>query len=89
MIGTVKWFASKGQSYGFIGYEDDGRTCQVYVHYKSIGTSNLRPESWRGNKWFKELRKGDIVSFEIVPAFGLNQGTQAIHVEIVEYVQQD
>jgi cold shock CspA family protein len=88
MIGTVNWFASKGQSYGFIGYSDwdvcDGKPRQVYVHYKSIGTKNLRPENLRGRKWFKELRKGDIVSFDIVEGFGVD-GTQAINVEIVSF----
>lgn len=85
MIGTVNWFASRGQSYGFIDYEVDGHRCQVYVHYKAIGTANLRSECKRGNKWFKELRKGDVVSFEIVPGFGMADGTQAIQVEIIKH----
>lgn len=86
MIGTVNWFASKGQSYGFIRYDEAGSSLQVYVHYKSIGTKNLRPESWRGGKWFKELKKGDVVSFSLAEGFGVT-GSQAINVEIVEYVQ--
>lgn len=84
MIGTVNWFATKGQSYGFIDYDNEGRMIQVYVHYKSIGTKNLRPENLHGKKWFKELHKGDVVSFDVVQGFGVD-GTQAVNVEIVSY----
>lgn len=83
MIGTVHWFASSGQSYGFINYHFDTEWRQVYVHYKSIGTTNLRPEDKRGNKWFRELQKGDVVKFDIVEGFGMPNGTQAINVEIM------
>jgi cold shock CspA family protein len=84
MIGTVHWFASKGQSYGFIKYELDGGQRQVYVHYKSIGTKNLRPENRREGKWFREIRQGDIVEFELSSGFGVD-GTQAVKVEIVTH----
>lgn len=84
MLGTVHWFASKGQSYGFIDYNVNGEWLQVYVHYKSVGTTNLRLENKRGNKWFKELRAKDVVSFDIANGFGID-GTQAVNVEIVSF----
>lgn len=83
MIGTVHWFASSGQSYGFIKYQFDNEWRQVYVHYKSIGTTNLRPENKRANKWFRELHKDDVVKFDITEGFGVSNGTQAVNVEIL------
>lgn len=83
MIGTVFWFASKGQSFGFIKYKEDDKEHQVYVHYKSIGTYNLRKENLRRNKWFRELKPGDVVEFEIASGFGVPNGTQAVNVEIL------
>lgn len=84
MIGTVNWFASKGQSFGSIDYEIDDQKMRVFVHYKSIGTKNLRPENRRGNKWFRELRQNDVVTFDIGTGFGMD-GTQAINVEIIKH----
>jgi cold shock CspA family protein len=83
MIGTVHWFASSGQSYGFINYQYESDWRQVYFHYKSIGTNNLRPENKRANKWFREAKKGDVVKFDITEGFGMPNGTQAVNVEIL------
>lgn len=89
IIGTTHWFASSGQSYGFIHYNDNGVWKQVYVHYKSIGTNNLRPENERGGKWFRELHPGDVVRFDIVEGFGMVNGTQAVNVEIIRHADND
>lgn len=85
VIGTVHWFASSGQSYGFINYPYYNEWRQVYVHYKSIGTTNLRPENKRGGKWFRDVRKGDVVRFDIVEGFGMPNGTQAVNVEVIHH----
>lgn len=82
--GTCKWFATDGQSYGFVRYQKDEAWQEVFVHYKSIGTSGLRAEDWTGAKWNKVLRKGDVVSFELSQGFGQENGTQASNVEIIK-----
>lgn len=89
LTGTVHWFSTSGQSYGFIDYQLEDAWQQVYVHYKSIGTVNLRPENKRKNKWFRELKKGDIVIFDIAEGFGMPNGTQAVNVEIIHHAVQD
>lgn len=89
LIGTTHWFASSGQSYGFIRYEFGDEWRQVYVHYKSIGTLNLRPDNRRGKKWFRELHTGDVVRFDIVEGFGMPHGTQAVNVEIIAHANND
>lgn len=83
MIGTCDWFGSKGQSFGFIKYKLDNEWRQVYVHYKNIGTKNLRPENQLGSKWHRELRRGDTVMFELAEGFGMPNGSQAVKVEIL------
>lgn len=86
-VGTTKWFATSGQSYGFIRYYKDGMWRDVYCHYKSIGTQNLRDESKRGEKWHLELRKGDVVEFSLAEGFGMPTGTQAIDVRVLSWAQ--
>lgn len=82
-VGTVDWFGSKKQTFGFINYVVSNEHAQVYVHYKNIGTSNLRSDNFRNGKWFREVKRGDVVSFEIAKGFGMPDGTQAINVEIL------
>jgi cold shock CspA family protein len=89
ITGTVHWFSSSGQSYGFISYPYQTEWRQVYVHYKSIGTLNLRPENKRGSRWFRELKKGDVVRFDITEGFGMPNGTQAVNVEILYHANGD
>jgi len=76
--GKVKWFASGGQSYGYIFYEDNGQKREIYVHYKNIKPVNQRDPKYR------EVRKNDVVRFKIGEGFR-NTGTQALEVEILEY----
>lgn len=83
LVGTCDWFGSKGQSFGFINYKIDDKWRQVYVHYKNIGTMNLRPQNKSGSKYFRELKRGDVVSFELSPGFGMPNGSQAVNVEIL------
>lgn len=74
-IGTCEWFGSNGQSYGYIKRENAG---QIYVHFKHISSKNLRDPK------FKELRKGDVVSF--IEILGhRDSGSQADKVEILIY----
>jgi cold shock CspA family protein len=76
-VGTVKWFATKGESFGFIEYPGG----EIYFHYKQIGTSNLRPENFKNGRWFKVLCPGDVVAFDVGAGFGFSTGSQAINVE--------
>lgn len=84
-IGTVKWFATKGESFGFINYKNDTGWHEVYFHYKQIGTKGLREESFRNGKWFKSASAGDVVSFAIGNGFGFSNGSQALDIEILKY----
>ena len=73
--GTVKWFASNGQSFGYIDRDNGG---QVYVHYK-----NIKPEMQRKVN-FMSLLKDDRVIYKIGLGYN-NVGTQALEVEITSY----
>lgn len=67
MEGTVKWF-DKAKGYGFIG-RADGERKDVFVHYSAIQ-----------HKGYKELREGDLVSFDIVDG---TKGPQASNVVLI------
>lgn len=84
-IGTVKWFATKGESFGFLNFKDAKGWHEIYFHYKQIGTSGLRPENNKNGKWFKSCTPGDIVSFDVGGGFGFSNGSQALNIEIVKY----
>lgn len=85
MIGTVKWFATKGESFGFLNYKNEAGWHEVYFHYKQIGTAGLRPDNFKNGKWFKSVVAGDVVSFGLGNGFGFSNGSQAIDIEVVKY----
>lgn len=76
LVGTVKWFASRGEAYGFINFkQDNNESAEVFVHYKQIGTE------FQPNPRLRMLRKGDVVSFEIGTGYPTEKhGTQALRV---------
>ncbi len=65
--GKVKWFNPK-KGYGFIA-TSDGR--EVFVHFSNISSSG-----------FKNLKEGDLVSFDIV------EGDKGIRAENVSVTSQ-
>lgn len=71
-LGTVAWFSSKGQAYGYIT-KDDG--IQVFVHYKNIVEES--PSN------FRKLEPGQRVEFEIAPGH-FCAGTQAVKVRVID-----
>lgn len=75
--GICKWFASGGQSYGYIEKDSGG---EVYVHYKNITDVNQRDSKYR------DLQAGDKVRFKLGEGFR-NTGTQAVEVEILDYAE--
>ena len=77
--GTVNWFASGGQSFGYIDKDKGG---QIYVHYKNIMPPMQRDPS------FMNLMKDDRVKFKEAEGFR-NDGTQAVEVEIISYGNND
>jgi len=70
--GTVKWFSTKGEAYGYITKDDGG---EVFVHYKAL------LDEGQENPRFKCLKPGQRVSFEIIDGH-LGKGTQAVNVKI-------
>ena len=78
--GVCKWFASSGQSFGYITYNDGMN--EVYVHYSQIARKNLRDPKYR------DMKKGDTVKFKIADGYH-NNGTQAVEVEILIHVDND
>ena len=86
IIGTVNWFSTNGQSYGYIYYGEQNQN-QVFFHYSQISEVGLREECYKKSKKkvYKSLQKGDVVSFDLGTGFGLTaNGSQAINVEVVK-----
>lgn len=77
--GVCKWFASSGQSFGYIIKEDGG---EIYVHYSQIKCKNLRDGKYR------DMKKGDTVQFKTADGYR-NNGTQAVEVEILIHANDD
>ncbi len=74
--GYVDWFATSGQSFGYI-VGDDGVKC--YVHYSHISVVN------QDNPKYKVLTPGQRVKYKVIEGY-LGKGTQADEVEVsVEY----
>jgi len=79
LIGTTIWFGPR--SYGYIGwgiFSNDEYEKRIYVHYKNISKKGQRDPS------FRELKKGDIVEFEVGEGYYV-KGTQALKVDIIKY----
>ncbi len=70
--GVVKWFGSKGQSWGYI-ITDEGP--EIFVHFKSILPDNQE------NPKFRTLNPGQRVSFEVASGYYM-PGTQAVNVKV-------
>lgn len=79
LTGTVKWFASKQQSFGFILRDDGG---EIFVHYRGIS------EEGQADKKYKVLQPGQRVEFEIAPGHFCD-GTQAINVKVIGNVSDE
>jgi CspA family cold shock protein len=71
--GTVKWFSSKGQSFGYISREDGG---EIFVHFNGL------TEVGQADPKFKTLVAGQLVEFEEAPGHYCD-GTQAVNVRII------
>jgi len=74
LTGTVEWFGTKNESYGYIAYGDD---MHIFVHYKNIEEQNQRDINHR------MVMPDDVVSFVIGAGFHID-GTQALEVRIEE-----
>ena len=77
LTGTVLWFGTDKQAFGYIYGYNHSSTDQCFVHYKQIVNKNLRKDG------FREVLKGDLVSFEIGVGF-CGKGTQAMNVELIK-----
>jgi CspA family cold shock protein len=73
MLGTVKWFGSKGQAYGYISRADGG---EIFVHYRGI------LEEGQQDPKYKTLIAGQAVEFDEAPGHFCS-GTQALNVKII------
>lgn len=76
-VGTVKWFSSKGQPWGYINYVFEEKPLEIFVHYKA-----LTPVG-QDNPNFKTLSAGQVVEFLIGSGHLFNKGTQALGVKVV------
>ena len=72
LIGTVEWFGTKNESYGYIAWEDGKR---IFIHYKNVEEQNQRDPNHR------DLKPEDVVSFKVGPGYHM-EGTQALEVRI-------
>lgn len=78
MIGTVKWFASANQPWGYIRFVDEFRVNrEVFAHYKQILADNQE------NPKFRVLKAGQAVEFDIGPGFPAGRGTQALNIKVL------
>jgi cold shock CspA family protein len=76
--GTVKWFSSANQPWGYIKFVDDaGSNRECFVHFKHISRENQE------NPRFRMLKPGQRVSFDIGPGFPAGKGTQALNVKVL------
>jgi len=71
-IGTVGWFGTKNEAYGYI-YLGEGK--EIFVHYKNIEAKNQRDPNHR------EVYPNDVVSYVKGDGYHM-QGTQALEVRI-------
>jgi cold shock CspA family protein len=76
-VGTVKWFSSKGQPWGYINYVFEEKPLEIFVHYKALTTVGQE------NPNFKTLSTGQVVEFLIGSGHLFNKGTQALSVKVV------
>lgn len=80
IIGTVKWFGSRGEAYGYINgfVQADGTPGEIFVHYRRILEDNQE------NPKFKTLPKGRKVEFEISDGYpSASRGSQAVNVKLL------
>ena len=78
MIGTVKWFASANQPWGYIRFVDEFRVNrEIFAHYKNILPDNQE------NPKFRVLKAAQAVEFEIGPGFPAGKGSQALNIKVL------
>lgn len=76
-VGTVKWFSSKGQPWGYINYVFQEKPVEIFVHYKALTPIG------QDNPNFKTLSAGQVVEFLIGTGHLFNKGTQALSVKVI------
>lgn len=76
-VGTVKWFSSKGQPWGYINYVHvEHGPIEIFAHYKNLTIFG------QDNPSFKTLAAGQVVEF-VLGSGHFNAGTQALNVRVI------